>query len=457
MGMNEKNGMPMHCFIHFEQTMCTGCGLCVKRCPTRAIRVRNGKASIKNELCIGCGECIRICESGAITASTSELNSLNSDKLTIALVSPVLYSQFPGVLPRDILQGLKNMGFTHAVDMSYYFEMFQWATAEYISRNRKTGESPWPLISPVCPVVLRLIVCRFPSLLPHVHPIMRPVALMARDVMTQFKVHYGVEDQDIVLYYINPCPSKMGIPKKDLEAAGPSAALHSTGALGINDIYSELSRQIKHFEKNDKIPFAQAGFEFEQCTSGGGLLWSMTGGEAEATGLDKILAVAGLNETITYLEKIELGLFNDLEYIEFRTCREGCIGGALNAIDKYLAKSAALKMAKTLGVGTRLNRERVLRLYDNNWFFPKITPQALKAMGIQKERTFTFDELRMIEKIVGIIDGKNCGACGSPDCRTFAEDLVQREASPDDCLYLKIRGITMDDILKQVKTEQDKD
>ncbi len=448
--MGEDKGSVRHCFIHFEEDMCVGCSLCVKRCPTRAIRVRNGKAIIKHALCIGCGECIRICESGAISASTSELESLKSDKITIALVSPVLYSQFPGVLPRDVLQGLKNMGFTHTVDMSYYFEMFQWATAEYISRNRKTGESPWPLISPVCPVVLRLIVCRFPSLLPHVHPIMRPVALMARDVLTQFKIHYGVDDQDIIIYYINPCPSKMGVPKKELEKAGKEAELHSTGALGINDIYGELSRHIKHFEKNDKIPFAQAGFEFEQCTSGGGLLWSMSGGEAEATGLDKTLAVTGLNETITYLEKIELGLFNDIEYIEFRTCREGCIGGALNAIDKYLAKSAAIKIAKTLGVGTRLNRERVLRLYDSNWFFPKVTPQALKAMGIQKERTFSFDELRMIEEIVQIIDGKSCGACGSPDCRTFAEDLVLGEADPSDCMYLKMRGMTKQELFSRV-------
>ncbi|MBU1172516.1 MAG: 4Fe-4S binding protein [Proteobacteria bacterium] len=446
--MKDEKGGPAHCFVHFESDLCTGCGHCIKRCPTKAIRVRNNKAVIRHSLCIGCGECIRICENGAITASTSELDSLHSDKITIALVSPVLYSQFPGVLPKDVLLGLKNMGFTHAVDMSYYFEMFQWATAEYISRNRKTGESPWPLISPVCPVVLRLIVCRFPSLLPHVHPIMRPVALMARDVMSQFKAHYKIEDHDILLYYINPCPSKMGIPKKELGQGG----IHSTGALGINDIYAELSRQIKHTEKSDKIPFAQAGFEYEQCTSGGGLLWSMSGGEAEATGLDKTLAVAGLNETITYLEKIELGLFNDIEYIEFRTCREGCIGGALNAVDKYLAKSAALKMAKTLGVGTRLNRERVLRLYDSNWFFPKISPQELKKLGGKKEKTFSFDELRKIEEIVGIIDGKDCGACGSPDCRTFAEDILRGDASPHECVYLKIRGITDENILKKIKS-----
>lgn len=445
--MNDKKGEPTHCFVYLETDLCTGCSKCIKRCPTRAIRIKNDKAVIKHELCIGCGECIRICEVGAMSAATSELDSLNSDKITIALVSPVLYSQFPGVLPKDILLALKNMGFTHAVDMSYYFEMFQWATAEYISRNRKTGESPWPLISPVCPVVLRLIVCRFPSLLPHVHPIMRPVALMARDVMRLFKSHYGIEDDEILLYYINPCPSKMGVPKKDLGKTG----LHSTGALGINDIYAELSRQIKSIEKSDKIPFAQAGYEYEQCTSGGGLLWGLSGGEAEATGLDKVLAVAGLNETITYLEKIELGLFKDIEYIEFRTCREGCIGGALNAIDKYLAKSASLKMAKTLGVGTRLNRERVLRLYDSDWFFPKVTPQQLKNMGVQKEKTFSFEELQKIEAIVGFIDGKSCGACGSPDCRTFAEDIVKGEVEASDCVYLKIRGISTDDLFKNIR------
>lgn len=445
--MRDEKGDPIHCYVHLDSDLCTGCGVCIKRCPTKAIRVRTRKAVINHSKCIGCGECIRICEFGAVTASTSELDSLNSNKITIALVSPVLYSQFPGVLPKDILFGLKNMGFSHAVDMSYYFEMFQWATAEYISRNRKTGESPWPLISPVCPVVIRLIVSRFPSLLPHIHPILRPVALMARDVMNLFKNHYGCSDKDILLYYINPCPSKMGVPKKELGQDGK----HSTGALGINDIYGELSRQIKCIEKNDKIPFAQAGYEYEQCTSGGGLLWSLSGGEAEATGIDKTLAVAGLYETTTYLEKIEMGLFRDIEYIEFRTCREGCIGGSLTAIDKYLAKSAALKMAKTLGVGTRLNRERVLRMYDSNWFFPKISPQDLKKMGGQKEKTFTFEELAKVEEIVGIIDGKSCGACGSPDCRTFAEDIVRGEAEPHECVYLKIRGISDEDILNKLK------
>ena len=438
--------MPSPCFVHFDDEFCIGCTECVKICPTRAIRVKNNLAQLLPGKCIGCGQCILVCEAGAVTASTSEIESLKSDRISIALVSPVLYSQFPGVLPKDILLGMKNMGFNHVVDMTYYFEMFQWATAEYILQNREKGESPWPLISPVCPVVIRLIAARFPVLLPNVHPIMRPVTLMARDIVQQFSKHYGVTEEDIFLYYINPCPSKMGYPKKIIESS-ITIEQQSTGALGINDIYGELSRQIRKIEKSDKIPFAQAGYEYEQCNTGGGLLWGLSGGEADASGIDKTLAVSGLNETITYLEKIEMGLFNDLEYIELRACREGCIGGALNAIDKYLAKSATNKMARTLGIGTRLNRERVLRLYDSNWFFRAESSDAVQKIKSENERRFSFQELQKIERLVKFINGKNCGACGSPGCRTFAEDVVSGFSSPEQCVYLKIRGLSAEEIM----------
>lgn len=438
------------CFVHIDDDLCTGGTECIRVCPTKAIRVKNNKALLLPGKCIGCGQCINVCKSGAITASTSEIESLKSDRISIALVSPVLYSQFPGVLPKDVLLGMKNMGFSHVVDMSYYFEMFQWATTEYISRNRETGESPWPLISPVCPVVIRLIACRFPELLPNVHPIMRPVTFMARDVVKQFSQHYKVDADEILLYYINPCPSKMGYPKKIIESA-TMLEQHSTGALGINDIYGELSRQIRKIEKSDKIPFAQAGYEYEQCTTGGGLLWGLSGGEVNATGIDKTLAVAGMNETITYLEKIEMGLFNDLEYIELRACREGCIGGALNAIDKYLAKSASVKMAKTLGVGTRLNRERVLRLYDSNWFFKEKTSSEIKKIMNEKARKFDLKELKKVEKIVKLINGKNCGACGSPDCRTFAEDVVSGFSSIDCCVYINSKEMSVEEILAKLE------
>ena len=81
----------------------------------------------------------------------SEVGNFGRNHVAIALVSPVLYAQFPGVMPKDILMGLRQMGFRHTIDMSYFLEIFHYATEEFIQRNRESGKAPWPLISPVCP------------------------------------------------------------------------------------------------------------------------------------------------------------------------------------------------------------------------------------------------------------------------------------------------------------------
>jgi ferredoxin len=79
------------------------------------------------EQCIGCGECIRVCRERAVSAASETPEVLNENHIAIALVSPVLYAQFPGVMPKDVLLGLRQMGFQHTIDMSYFLEIFQYA------------------------------------------------------------------------------------------------------------------------------------------------------------------------------------------------------------------------------------------------------------------------------------------------------------------------------------------
>jgi Pyruvate/2-oxoacid:ferredoxin oxidoreductase delta subunit len=45
---------------------CTGCGVCVKKCPVDAIRLEKGKAEVDVDVCFGCGVCSRFCPSSAI-------------------------------------------------------------------------------------------------------------------------------------------------------------------------------------------------------------------------------------------------------------------------------------------------------------------------------------------------------------------------------------------------------
>ena len=49
-----------------DSERCVGCGLCVKQCPMRAIKLQSGKAQINPHLCIGCQECEHNCFKQAI-------------------------------------------------------------------------------------------------------------------------------------------------------------------------------------------------------------------------------------------------------------------------------------------------------------------------------------------------------------------------------------------------------
>ena len=153
--------------------------------------------------------------------------------------------------------------------------------------------------------------------------------------------------------------------------------------------------------------------------------------------IDKSLAVSGLEETIAYLQKIEMGLFQDIEYIEFRTCREGCLGGVLNVVDKYLAKSAVQKMIKMFGLGRRLPREKILRIYEKGDFQTEKRPSRLLNLFGEQKEGLSIESMQKIEKILEGIQGRDCAACGAPDCRTFAEDVVRGSASMKDCLWVR--------------------
>jgi iron only hydrogenase large subunit-like protein len=378
---------------------------------------------------------LRVCPTGAIRTTTYELEALQKDKVSITLVSPVLYSQFKGVMPNDILHAVKKIGFHHAMDLSYYIEMFLYATEEYIAENRITRRSPWPLISPVCPVVIRLIAYQFPNLLPHIMPIMRPISLLAKEARANISREYRIKKDAVILYHLTPCPAKM-VPSRSFFAQENSLVDRT---MGIKDVYAQIVSQLNQMKKTG-LEASREESETQKI-SGNCLLWGVSGGEIAGINSDKTLAVSGLRETITYLEKIELGLFKDIEYIEFRTCHEGCVGGALNAVDKYIAKNTVLKMLRKLGLERLIPRDKVILLYENGWGLSDITQDELQRIfGVYREH-ISIEHLNEIEKILERIQGKDCAACGAPDCRTFAEDVVMSKAVLNDCILLRKREI----------------
>jgi nitroreductase/NAD-dependent dihydropyrimidine dehydrogenase PreA subunit len=50
-----------------DEELCTGCGLCVPVCPSKALSMQNGKATVTGNGSLNCGHCMAICPTGAIT------------------------------------------------------------------------------------------------------------------------------------------------------------------------------------------------------------------------------------------------------------------------------------------------------------------------------------------------------------------------------------------------------
>ncbi|MEG0615139.1 MAG: 4Fe-4S binding protein, partial [Oscillospiraceae bacterium] len=140
--------------VRLDTDLCMGCINCIKRCPTEAIRVHNGKAAITKKFCIDCGECIRICPHHAKLATYDCLDVINDYEYTVALPAPSLYGQFNNLDDVNIiLRALKLFGFNDVYEVSAAAEMVSEMSRNYIANN----PDKQPFISSACPSVVRLI------------------------------------------------------------------------------------------------------------------------------------------------------------------------------------------------------------------------------------------------------------------------------------------------------------
>jgi hypothetical protein len=195
--------------------------------------------------------------------------------------------------------------------------------------------------------------------------------------------------------------------------------------IGINKIYEALSKSIQEVDEDKVLHYS----------SGVGLGWGVSGGEI--TGFEmNCLAISGLQETILYLEKIEMGLLQDVDYLELRTCPEGCVGGPFTVADKYLAKRHHQKLVQIFGEKTRVKFDYLIKLYKKGWFFADGEPVPSVGKPSQRDINKRIERLNRVDKTLQMLPKKECGICGSPDCRTFAEDVVDGKARIEGCLLL---------------------
>ena len=420
--------------VSLDADKCKGCTTCLRRCPTQAIRIRDGKACINPNLCIDCGECIRHCPYKAKKADFDQWDSLDRSKFLIALPAPSLFGQFANLDDTDyLLQGLMDLGFNDIFEIAKAAELVTDYTRAYMQRM---GDAQAPFISTACPVVVRLISLRFPTLRNKMVPGAPPIELAGKLAKERaLKEHPELKPEDVRTVFISPCPAKVSWVKN----TPADKECYVDYVVSMSDVYFRLLSKMDR-KKTPKVTSESGAI---------GMSWPSSGGEASALMNDHYLAADGVENIIRVLDDIEMGHFPDLKFVEMNACPGGCVGGVMTVENPYIARVRIRSLQRYMPIvqnrislqeGEPIPRE-ILTVEPGEYSSAEL---------LNADRAQSFRMMSEIERIWKLLPGMDCGSCGAPTCRAHAEDVVRGESSLDDCV------IRMREQLKALQKEDGK-
>lgn len=406
--------------VQLDPNKCTGCTTCLRRCPTEAIRIHNGHAVINQERCIDCGECIRVCPHKAKKAVCSKLESMERFKWKIALPAPSLYGQFENLEDVDyVLDGLLKIGFDDVFEVSKAAELVSAYTRQYL----KTDGVKTPVISSACPVVVRLIGLRFPSLNEHVMRMLPPMEVAARLARERAKQkHPELKDEEIGVCFISPCPAKASYVKNGF--ADYKSQVDEV--VSISDIYFLLINEMK--QDVEPLALSESGMI--------GIGWASSGGESTAVFNEGYLAADGIENVNRVLDQIENGNIPPLKFIELNACTGGCVGGAMTMQNPFIAKARLHSLKRYLPVSQNFLSKEDKRYIPDEYFFNDL-PEYKPISRLSDSMAESMRMMADIQKLRKALPGIDCGSCGAPTCRAFAEDVIKGQADVKDCILCK--------------------
>ena len=340
----EKNFF--HHALTIREDICTGCSLCMRVCPTEALRICDGKARLIEDRCVDCGECFRACPVHAIIIEQDDFSRIFDYKHRVALVPAVLHGQFRHeVSMSEISAVLKSLGFTWVYEVEHGAEILKPAIEELM--NIRT--LPRPLISSYCPAVVRLIQVRFPALLRNLATVKAPLEMAAfycRRVLRD----RGAHNAEIGVFYVTPCAAKIAAVKSPVgEESTPIS-----GVINMDFIYNKINRTLRN---KGELPHSDDhAYSVDPDT----LVWSLTNGEASCVN-GRTLAIDGMSNVTEFLEQLENDEISGVDYLELRACDEGCAGGVLLSSNRFLWQSdCATRPATFSRVAAPLKTEKYL-------------------------------------------------------------------------------------------------
>ena len=402
--------------ILVDKEACIGCINCIKRCPTKAIRVMDGKAQIDSSKCINCGDCVMVCQKRAMHPNFDGIDIINNFKYKVALPASSFFGQFRNADDVDkILNSLLYIGFDDVFEAARGDDVL----SGIVKKALAEGKLAKPLISAACPACVELILMCFHNLKNNLVPFVPASHIAAKLAREEAVRKTGLAPEDIGVFFISPCPAHASAIKTDLYKSGCKI----DGVLSVREVSLKVM--------NLKFDGVEVKTRFKAGTTG--IRCAVTGGEVKNVGSSRALAVDGMENVISVLKELEDGKHPELEYVELNACPSGCVGGAMNLENAFFAKSTIMKLRREVVKERENTTDKADKPLD---FYIRPEPWQVNNAYYQLDEDFTqaFIKMRKLEEVRQQLPGLDCGICGAPSCKAFAEDVAKGRVSITRCI-----------------------
>ncbi len=402
--------------IKTEKDRCHECYACVRNCPVKALRVKDGQAEVINERCINCVNCFNVCSQGAkkiVNYITEVKELLKSDREVVAGIAPSFPAYNPEMRLKDWENILTTAGFSGVYEVAWGAQLITRKYKEYLQKTDK------PVISSACPVIVKLVEKYYPNLVPYLAPIVSPMGALVNYIKK-------VEGPDKEIVLIGPCHAKKAEFAENVDVA---AVLTFTELSEILKETQEKSFNIDNNKIADNIyPLSKKVEKPDKVARGIPLAGGLLKGVCEKREKNSYIKVEGhdkIEELFNFMADGEL----KPEFVDALYC-EGCINGLDLSDNNFYKKELALN--KFINSSEILNKVN----YDDS-YYENINMDKKFEVDYQHLPQPDEDEIWEILNKTNKYEDKdllNCGACGYNTCWDKAIAVYQGLAEVEMCL-----------------------
>ncbi len=393
--------------VFTNQARCRDCYRCVRVCPVKAIRLKDGQAQVVQERCIACGTCIRECPQEAKSFRNDIMMArqlVDGDAPVVASIAPSFAGIYKPWQWKRLPSALRMLGFDRVEETAIGAWHSAQRTTEHVQSN--PGQQH---IGSACPAVVSWIERYCPERVDDLVPVMSPMRVHAALIRRE-------NGKDTRVVFIGPC-----VAKKD-------EADRSDGQNLVNCAltFSELDEWFRD-EKVNLATCEESGFDGAPGTDA--RFYPVEGGSLRTSEMAtdlltrEVMAVSGIVEVKEVLQDDPDG---SIRFVEPLFCTDGCVSGPA---------------VPDMNSGKKRRLEVLQYADDNPGNEMNAVADGLNAC-FSADRSghrgnYSEDRIRQVLEKTGKSDPEdqlNCGACGYDSCREQAIAVLEGLAEPEMCI-----------------------